>query len=209
MKNTRLISALALVALSLAACSATPSDTDTAVAATRTPTTTPTQTASPSSVPVSPSATSDTDADTDFTSGMVESENWPSLDAQMVPVATRIGVHDGYDRVVVEYTDAQAEPSWHSDGWADQALSSGRGDVIDVYGTRSLQIFVGGIAYPETTGELPNLTPEVPAGSFITGVDVEYGFEGQHGITIGADADHDYRISYLSNPSRIVIDIKQ
>lgn len=216
MKNSRYVSVCALATLMLAACSASPSEpVGTATGSQPAVTTTTTETAAQTTTGTDGESTaSDTTregdgADGSFTSGVVKTENWPSLDAQMLPVASRVGIHDGYDRVVVEYTAAKGEPSWYSEGWVDEAYSSGKGDAIDVDGARSLQIFVGGIAYPDGDAELPNLEPQIPAGSVVTGVDVEYGFEGQHGITIGSDADHNYRISFLENPSRIVIDLEQ
>lgn len=181
--------------------SAAPSETETEssrAVTTSSPTSSPTET---------PTSTSSTDAQRAFTTGRSQSSDAPfSTDAQALPVAVRVGAHDGYDRLVVEYDDAQAPLEWVSVGWADQGMQEGSGHAVDFGTNRVLDVTVWGVRYPESGG-LADLSAQIPSGSVIEAASVEGPFEGAHQIFIGADSDRPYRVFFLENPARIVIDI--
>ncbi|MFY9263555.1 MAG: hypothetical protein GX483_08245 [Actinomycetaceae bacterium] len=200
------LSVLIIAALALAGCESSPDKPEPE------PTTTQTESAQPTT---QAPETSDPDIDnTDdadlppFTSGAYESDDPFALNAQMFPVTVRVGVQDGYDRLVVEYTDAEGLPGYFTDGFTPELLGQGAGMPIDIDGEALIQIMVSGIRYP-TPDENPDLEPDIPTGSVITDVQVSYPFEGMHEINIGLDAEREYRIFYLEDPSRIVIDFKK
>lgn len=145
----------------------------------------------------------------EFVSGEAQSEDPFALEAQMFPVESRIGLHDGYDRLVVEYTPEQDEPGWYSEGVVNVIYNAGRGDAVDIPGVQFLQVQVAGVRYPEGNEMDLDFNPEIPQGSVIQGVEISYPFEGMHEINIGLAEGSQYRVIHLTEPSRIVIDIKR
>lgn len=150
-----------------------------------------------------------TEAQTGFTSSPSNSDNWSSIDAQAKYQTHRIGSHEEYDRVVVEYkNDSAGKLSWASEGWADEVIEDGRGLPYDLDSKRAIQIIVGGLSYTEE-GDPEIKELNVPADSAIKKVIVSYPFEGYHLINIGRDSDAPYRVTLLENPTRIVVDIQK
>lgn len=150
-----------------------------------------------------------TSAESPFVTGPSESADPLSIDAQTFPVASRVGVHEGYDRVVVEYEKPAADIGWSTEGVADSITSAGSGQPVDIDGTVFLQIRVAGLRYP-TNDELElSWDPQIPADSIVSAVDVSYPFEGMHEVNIGLSAGSSYRVTVLDNPTRLVVDIQR
>ena len=140
----------------------------------------------------------------DFVTGESQSPGFPNLEGEYLAVETRLGSHDGYDRVVVEYTGT-GTLNWHAH-YTDTPVEEGSGFEVDIPGNMFLQVSVSGISYPDPS------SPEVPhTGQDSTSVVsvVEYGgpFEGMHELYIGLDKERDYRVFVDEDPSRLVIDI--
>lgn len=140
----------------------------------------------------------------DFVTGESQSAGYPDLDGEYLSVETRLGSHDGYDRVVVEYTGT-GTLNWHAN-YTDTPVEDGSGFEVDIPGETFLQVSVSGISYPDPDD------PDVPhTGQDSTDVisAVEYGgpFEGMHQLYIGLDKEREYRVFVDENPSRLVIDI--
>lgn len=160
-------------------------------------------------------ATEDADAPkldrSKFSTDEVTSDNW--LDSGFLqPQTVRTGVHDGYERIVVEYA-GEGELGWKTTGWANEAHHPGSGFPVEVGGSRALQIAISGVTYPDAVlnggskDEIPDLTATLAKGTQLIGVLVDQPFEGLHNVTLGADSDLKYRITSLTNPTRLVIDL--
>ncbi|WP_194784839.1 AMIN-like domain-containing (lipo)protein [Actinomyces haliotis] len=122
----------------------------------------------------------------------------------------RIGSHDGYDRVVVE-TSGDGTLGFRAT-YVDAAATQGKGDPISVGGTHTLQVIGRGTTMP-VTEELrkvayTDLGLHEVGDETIAGVYLDGTFEGQFQVVIGTDAT-EYRVFTLSNPTRLVIDVKR
>src|SRR3954470_23323518 len=73
-----------------------------------------------------------------------------SPDARVTVSNIRVGVHDGFDRVVLEL-GGKGTPGWDV-RYVDQASSQGSGEPVDVAGEAVLQVTLTGVGYPYDTG---------------------------------------------------------
>ncbi|AWE42204.1 MULTISPECIES: hypothetical protein [unclassified Actinobaculum] len=207
MKRVRHLALCFAVVAGLSACTGSESSSPSTSPQT-TPPKSSTSSAQPSTAGTTPVATpSDPDeADDGFVTGMSQSEDYLNVSGTYVPVSSRLGGHDGYDRLVVEYSAGDGDLQWYAQ-WVDEPISDGKGDRIDMGGATYLQVSVSGVTYPEQA-DPPSLNPAAVADTtVIQDADVAYPFEGSHLIYIGTDRERSYRITRLSDPDRIVIDI--
>lgn len=124
--------------------------------------------------------------------------------------AVRVGVHDGYDRVVFELGgDAGAVPGWDV-GYTGDPRQQGSGDRVRVGGTQVLAVRLTGIGYPFDTGvQEPRTAPALPAGSrAVRDVVLGSTSEGSYLAFIGTSGALPYRVLRLSNPARVVVDVR-
>jgi hypothetical protein len=133
-----------------------------------------------------------------------------SAGAFLSPVNLRFGVHDGYDRVVLDL-EGTGQPGWVSQ-YVTEPRAEGSGSVISLAGTAYLQTTVKGVTYPTEPGAKPYIGPQrfSPASAGVV-KEVVYGdvFEGQAEVYIGLASKQPFRVFLLENPTRIVIDIYQ
>ena len=122
----------------------------------------------------------------------------------------RVGRQQGYDRVVVELAGrAGGAPGWRVE-YVTTPTSDGSGNPIAMKGKYFLLVAVQGVGYPDDTG-VPNPAVRRFAPSD-TAVVAEYVldsvFEGTYTTYVGLTAKVPYRVSALSDPTRIVIDLR-
>lgn len=131
-----------------------------------------------------------------------------SVGAFLSPVNLRFGVHDGYDRVVLDL-EGTGQPGWVSQ-YVDEPRAEGSGSVVTLAGTAYLQTTVKGVTYPTEVGAKPYVGPQrfSPASGGVV-KEVVYGdvFEGQAEVYIGLSSKQPFRVFLLESPTRIVIDI--
>jgi hypothetical protein len=131
-----------------------------------------------------------------------------SAGAFLSPVNLRFGVHDGYDRVVLDL-EGTGQPGWVSQ-YVDVPRAEGSGSVVTLAGTAYLQTTVKGVTYPTEVGAKEYVGPQrfSPASAGVV-KEVVYGdvFEGQAEVYIGLSSKQPFRVFLLENPTRIVIDI--
>ncbi|MDP9801614.1 hypothetical protein J2S49_001690 [Arcanobacterium wilhelmae] len=213
MKNIWAIGAIA--ALTLAGCSSTATSTPTSAAPAGSQSDQAQQAASSSAPDAAQAATSSAPAQSSpaptlegFTTGESHSVNIKDLSAQALPVKVRMGSHPdkGYDRVVIEYSKAKAPVQWNA-GWTKEATEEGSGFPVDLRGDIILEVFGYGIRYPGPLEHVEELKAVPPAGSVITEVKVNGGFEGSHQIYIGSDKARPYKVTWMDDPARLVIDV--
>ena len=127
--------------------------------------------------------------------------------AQSAPTLTdvRAGGHTGFDRVVFEFSGAVPE---HRVGYVDQLVQDGSGRPVAVAGAADLEVVFRGANAHRQDGS-PTISPR----RFSTGLTavkevVQAGdFEAVVTYGIGVDRKRPIKVSTLSNPSRLVIDV--
>ena len=218
MRQTRLTPVFALaVASALFTVGCTPDDpqpTVTATVSTTAPTPSETRQADPDPSP-SASETLLPDADPPAEADRFPADREPdtseaSTDARLSPVDLRFGVHDGFDRVVVDLA-GEGTPGWRGE-YVEDPTQQAAGEPVYLLGEAYLQILVSGVVYPTEAGAQPfesprTITPE--SGGVIQ--DVRYGseFEGQVEIWIGLTSNQPFPVSLLEDPTRVVIDVQR
>lgn len=145
-----------------------------------------------------------------FTTDATMSENYPDLLGHYLPMKARVGGHEGYDRVVIEYDDGEGELTWAA-SYEDTPIEDGTGFAVEMDGERFLTLSIAGVRYPKE-GELTSDSRIEPTGlnqsTIIEDVHVDYPFEGMHMAFIGVDEDRPYRVQVFDNPARVVVDIR-
>lgn len=195
----------------LAGCASTPdtatsapeppqSDPTPTITVSPSPSDTPTQEQEPEPEPEQPTA------DTDWSKDPQISESIPGTQSGFV-TDFRVASHEGFDRVVVEFS-GDALPGWVT-GWTDAAFSQGKGDPIEVTGPALLDVTLTGTSFPQNDEETALYfagASSVSAGEIRAVFDSA--FEDQTHLVIGMDQQRPYRVSTLTDPVRVVIDVQ-
>lgn len=127
---------------------------------------------------------------------------------ELLPVALRVGDHEGFDRVVLEMTGA-GTPGWHV-AYVPEAIADGRGDRLDIDGDAVLEVRVSGTRYPEEGEEHYDGPMELDGEDVIEEVRYVGTFEGLTQLFIGVDdGPQQFRVFALAEPARLVIDIRE
>lgn len=233
-RHASVAAATAVVALSLTACGATTGGTDTDTDADAPPTTTTATAQQSEAAPESPDAgqTEDTAATaataetaTVTETGVPPDETVVSMlnggaatdpsqapaegGRQLVVTDVRVGDHEGFDRVVLEFA-GDGNPGWYA-SFTDEPRQQGSGQPIDYPGDTALTVMAVGVGLPFDTGaEAMPVGPVAgvsPAGD-IAGVAHHGIFEGQAQFVIGLNGEpRPYTVNILQEPTRMVIDV--
>lgn len=131
-------------------------------------------------------------------------------DAQLIVDNVRVGVQDGYDRVVLDLSGT-GQVGWIVQ-YADAPSLDGSGTPVDLAGDYILQVSARGMAYPEAGGTAYN-----PGLLLVDGGDLQQvteilrgsPFEGEVDVYVGTSEQAPFRVFRLSDPERLVIDIQQ
>ena len=146
----------------------------------------------------------------------INADNWMSSVEGLPPVRSddpakalaltgiRAATHEGFTRVVLEFSGEGTPGVWRA-AWTDQAVEQGRGLPIDVEGKAVLDLVIDGT--PMTATETP-----YPGGTHtrVSDLDVvsDGTFEDNTHVVIGSPTTRQFQIGFLSNPVRMVIDIR-
>ena len=142
-------------------------------------------------------------ANTDPDTGQV------SAGAQVTVRDIRTGRQDGFDRVVFE-VGGTGNPGWDV-RYVDAPTSQGSGAPVEVAGSAALQVAITGVGLPPDTGVPPFDGPNPLPGSgttTVTEVVVDTTFEGTTTAFVGTTARAPFRVFLLSNPTRVVVDVR-
>ena len=131
-----------------------------------------------------------------------------SGDWDLVLTDVRLGDHDGYDRIVLEFAGT-GTPGW-AVGYVDRAVLDGSGERVTLDGDAIMDVYASGTTYPGSDadhyGGPTRLEPD--GGGAVDEVYVGGTFEGYTqvlaGITGGPAA---FRVFALTDPSRLVVDV--
>lgn len=125
----------------------------------------------------------------------------------------RVGTHDGFDRVVVEFKGT-GTPGWGV-RYVRTPRADGSGEPVDVDGDNVLAVNVSGViirkGYPKTPADFfhgaRHFTPR--DGAIVEDVNLGGVFEGYSQLFLGIEGDRaPYRVFALTHPSRLVVDVK-
>ena len=146
----------------------------------------------------------------------INADNWMSSVEGLPPVRSddpakalaltgiRAATHEGFTRIVLEFSGEGTPGVWRA-AWTDEAVEQGRGLPIQVDGEAVLDLVIDGT--PMTATENP-----YPGGTHNRAGDLDVvsdgTFEDNTHVVIGAPTERQFQIGFLSNPSRVVIDIR-
>ena len=146
----------------------------------------------------------------------INADNWMSSVEGLPPVRSddptkalaltgiRSATHEGFTRVVLEFAGKGTPGVW-SAAWTDEAVEQGRGLPIQVEGQAALDLVIDGT--PMTATENP-----YPSGMHTRAGDLDVvsdgTFEDNTHVVIGAPAARQFQIGFLSDPVRMVIDVR-
>ncbi len=124
----------------------------------------------------------------------------------------RVGTHACYDRWVFEFAGDADMPGWSvTPHDASTFLGDPSGEPIEpLAGTASLEIMFAAwydgtpIDQPAYAGPSDIASDALPA---IKEARILSGFEGITQVGIGLDAAHPYRVTWLTDPGRLVVDV--
>ena len=172
------------------------------------PTASPTASAAPEATPTSERGLDATKP--------INADNWMSSVEGLPPVRSddpakalaltgiRAATHDGFTRVVLEFSGEGTPGVWRA-AWTDEAVEQGRGLPIQVEGEAVLDLVIDGT--PMTATETP-----YPGGTHTRAGDLDVvsdgTFEDNTHVVIGAPAARQFQIGFLSDPVRMVIDVR-
>lgn len=213
MSHRRALAASAAASLLLLAACAPASPTDARQSAEASPSaSSPTASASASAAPeTTPTPEPGLDA-----TKPINADNWMSSVEGLPPVRSddptkalaltgiRAATHEGFTRIVLEFSGKGTPGVWRA-AWTDKAVEQGRGLPIQVDGEAVLDLVIDGT--PMTATETP-----YPAGTHTRAGDLDVvsdgTFEDNTHVVIGAPATRQFQIGFLSNPVRMVVDIR-
>ena len=146
----------------------------------------------------------------------INADNWMSSVEGLPPVRSddptkalaltgiRSATHEGFTRVVLEFSGEGTPGVWRA-AWTGEAVEQGRGLPIQVKGQAVLDLVIDGT--PMTASENP-----YPSGMHTRAGDLDVvsdgTFEDNTHVVIGAPAARQFQIGFLSDPVRMVIDIR-
>lgn len=146
----------------------------------------------------------------------INADNWMSSVEGLPPVRSddptkalaltgiRAATHEGFTRVVLEFSGEGTPGVWRG-AWTDEAIEQGRGLPIQVEGQAFLDLVIDGTPMTATASPYPSGT-HTRAGDLDVVSDGT--FEDNTHVVIGSPATRQFQIGFLSNPVRMVIDIR-
>ncbi|GGK61416.1 AMIN-like domain-containing (lipo)protein [Ornithinimicrobium pekingense] len=169
----------------------------------------------PGAGPVAPTVPADPTAPTvaeGFTGPSAASVDppWPGGGGELFAPSVRAGVHEGFDRVVVDLTGT-GDPGWRA-AYTDDPRLDGSGFASDVAGDSVLELSLSGMAYPDPGSEVYSEgTFGLDTHTLTAVVEVHRTtpFEGMLQVFVGMQGDpRPYRVFLLQDPMRLVVDVQ-
>ena len=146
----------------------------------------------------------------------INADNWMSSVEGLPPVRSddpakalaltgiRAARHEGFTRVVLEFSGEGTPGVWRA-AWTDEAVEQGRGLPIQVEGGAVLDLVIDGTPMTASNTPYPGRT-HTRAGDLDIVSDGT--FEDNTHVVTGAPAARQFQIGFLSDPVRMVIDIR-
>lgn len=143
-----------------------------------------------------------------WTTSAVQRSSSPAEGDSLVFHDLRVAEHGDFYRVVVEFA-GQGSPGWNVT-WADKPIEQGRGRELPVEGSSYLDISISGTAMPTGSGQQDlyySGTPSLTVGPLDAYEDGT--FEDLTHLVIGMDKVREFQVGSLSDPVRVVIDVRK
>ncbi|MGO1834241.1 MAG: AMIN-like domain-containing (lipo)protein [Actinomycetaceae bacterium] len=121
-------------------------------------------------------------------------------------IRVRTGVHEYYDRVVLDLEGEDTSPGWTA-SYVTDPLEDGSGAPIDIEGNAFLHLSVTGFRMP-VEGEPFHQGVTNFDGGGVDEIYVSAPFEGMIQVVVGVDSARSYRVFTLGDPLRLVIDVE-
>ena len=164
----------------------------------------------------STSSTSTTEGTSSSTPGGLEGASttpvsvpYPQIETSQLTDVT-VGSHEGYDRVVFTF---DGELPGYDIGYVDGPVTQdGSGDPIEVGGTNAISVRMSPASGARLDGEQVEMTYDGPdrvegPGNPVAEVVRAGDFEAQITWAIGVDGEQPFKVSTLTGPTRIVVDV--
>ena len=163
--------------------------------------------AAPATGPAGATATSEPDRP--FEGGRKPAEGTLSTGPTDEPLGTlvdgRAVEHDGYDRIIFEFSGTP--PNYRVE-YVDEAIACGSGEPVEVEGAAFLQFrFTAAQAHDEqgqATVDFTQASPNLPSGVFVVQT---CDFEDDVTWVLGLPGELDFRAIPVDSPPRLVIDV--
>lgn len=179
--------------------------TDSAAPATPTPTPAQTDTARPATP--TPGPAPDPTSQQQWTAGAYDQVR--TLRGAVVLSDVRVGVNQGFDRVVLEFLGSAA-PGYRVEYVDRPVRRCGSGDATSIAGDAALSITLRATQAHDERGQVTVQQRErrlqMPV---IKEVEMVCDFEGVVQVVLGVARPNRYRITELQNPTRIIVDVQQ
>ncbi|QAY69406.1 AMIN-like domain-containing (lipo)protein [Xylanimonas protaetiae] len=132
----------------------------------------------------------------------------PSHDASAVVTGVRAGLHDGFDRIVVDLA-GQGVPGWGTE-LVETATDEGSGYPVDVTGDQFVLLRLAGMAFPPDA-DPAHVDPFVldVGGESVSQVAVRFWHEGNLNVFLGlvGDAEPSVTVTLQEDPLALVVDV--
>jgi hypothetical protein len=139
----------------------------------------------------------------------VKSDPDPSS-AVVVLTDVRMGVHPeegGWERIVFEFEGAQRPAATIQ--YATKATACGSGEAVSIDGTAILEVAIVGADAHDASGKATVPKTIDGPGTTVKGGQLTCDFEAHVTWDFGLTAKHNFKVTTLTNPTRIVVDVKQ
>lgn len=118
----------------------------------------------------------------------------------------RVAEHEGFDRIVLEFTGTGI-PGW-TVNYVDEAVLDGSGVEVDLGGDAILDFYASGTTWPAADYYSGPKQIEPENGGAVSDVHVGGTFEGYTQVLAGIDGvPVPFRVFTLTDPSRLVVDV--
>lgn len=159
--------------------------------------------------PTADAAPAPTAAPTDdapaFPDGTADQSGENAGEWDLVLTDVRVGEHDGFDRVVLEFAGTGV-PGWRV-GYVDEAVMDGSGEAVELAGDTFLDVYASGTTWP-ADGYYRGPRQLRPGNDPVAAVHVVGTFEGYTQVIVGVDGrPAPFRTFVLSDPARLVVDV--
>lgn len=141
----------------------------------------------------------------EWTAGVIDR---PQLHAPAVTlIGVRTGSHDGFDRVVFEF--AERVPGYHIEYIDRPVRKCGSGEVTQVGGDGWLEVRMSP-ANAHTEQGRPTVAERerMPRLPLLAELELTCDFEAMVTWVLGVESPNRYRVQELTNPPRLVVDVR-
>lgn len=142
------------------------------------------------------------------TAALDDQHHMPDQLGGLTPTGVRVGAHDGFTRVVVDF-EGEGEPGWFT-AYTDDPRQQASGYPVEVKGNTFLNLGIEGTPWPSTPElEEKYMKPgTTPGTGVVSEVVYTTSFEAQTQLIIGLQKKTPYSVTFLEEPKRLVLDFQ-